>query len=49
VQNVLKHSKGLNSVNLSGNKAILGGNELSAFLGDGFSFPTLSFNRVNPV
>jgi len=49
VQGALKASKSLNNVNLSKNKGIVGGPQLAAFLGEGFVFPALSFNRVNPV
>jgi len=46
---VLKSSKGLNSVNLSSNKAISGGAQLAQFLSEGFSFPSLAFTRNTPV
>jgi len=37
----------VNTVNLSKNKRITGGDELSGLLGDGFVFPALSFSRQN--
>lgn len=48
IQNLLKHNQTIIEFNLSANK-FLGGSETSGIILEGFNFPNLLLNRVNPT